>query len=109
MTTTSKNVAFLLEPSSGWQLAPAYDLTYAPSHRGERGMAVDGRERTVTWADVERLALRHSITPARVREMRAAIDACLDRWAGYAEDAGVPGAAITELADAFVRRRRALA
>jgi len=103
-----KNVAFLLDPTSGWQLAPAYDLTYMPSHGGERGMTVDGRERAVTWDDVERLAARQSITPARVREMRAAIDACLDRWAAYAEEAGVPGTAITELADAFAARRRAL-
>lgn len=103
-----KNVAFLLDPVSGWQLAPAYDLTYSPTRRGERGMTVDGRDREVTWDDVERLAARHSIAPARVREIRAVIYDGLKRWAEYAEESGVPGAAITELAGAFESRRHAL-
>ena len=103
-----KNVAFLLDPAEGWRLAPAYDLTYAPSRQGERGMSVAGFESETTWATVEALAERHSIKPGRVRELRAQVGTCVERWPEYAKQAHVPAASIRELADAFRDRRLAL-
>lgn len=104
-----KNIAFRFDPVAGWQLAPAYDLTYAPSRRGERGMSVAGHEADVTWGVIATLAERHSIPSARVNEIRASIEAVLDQWPAHAADARVPDATIAELAAAFATRRVQLA
>lgn len=104
-----KNIAFRLDPVLGWQLAPAYDLTYAPSRRGERGMSVAGHEADVTWAVIATLAEQHSIPSARVNEIRASIEAMLEQWPAHAADAQVPDATISELAAAFAARRAQLA
>lgn len=104
-----KNIAFRLDPVSGWQLAPAYDLTYAPSRRGERGMSVAGHEADVTWAVIAALAEQHSIPIARVIEIRASIEAMLDQWPAYAADARVPDSTVAELAVSFAARRAQLA
>lgn len=104
-----KNVALLLDPAEGWQLAPAYDLTFAPARQGERGMSVSGLEGETTWATVEALAARHSVRGARVRELRAEVEACVERWPVHAKQAHVPEASIIELTHAFKARRQALA
>lgn len=104
-----KNIAFRFDRGSGWQLAPAYDLTYAPSRRGERGMSVAGHEADVTWAVIASLAEQHSIPSARVNEIRASIEAVLDQWPAHAAEAQVPDATISELAASFAARRAQLA
>lgn len=104
-----KNIAFRLDPVAGWQLAPAYDLTYAPSRRGERGMSVAGHEADVTWAVIATLAEQHGISSARVDEIRASVEAMLDEWPAHAADARVPHATNSELASSFAARRAQLA
>ena len=104
-----KNIAFLLDPSEGWQLAPAYDLTYSPSLRDERGMSIDGLEADVTWSAVEALAARHGVKRERLRHMREAVGIRLRSWEQYAYDAQVPEPTIAELKDAFSRRAESLA
>lgn len=103
-----KNVAFLLDPRDGWRLAPAYDLTYSPSWRGERGMSVNGMGAEVTWNAVAALAGRHGIGAARVRDIRAGVEESVSRWTSLAEDAQVPAASVEELATAFAGRRALL-
>ncbi len=95
-----KNVAFLLRPTEGWTLAPAYDLTYA---RG-RGytqlhqMDVNGTRADPTVADLvavgRRFGLRASGQPI-VDEVMAA----LDRWPDEARGVGVPEDWIQRIAD----------
>ncbi len=104
-----KNVAFRFDPVAGWQLAPAYDLTYAPSRRGERGMSVAGHEADVTWAVIATLAEQHGIPRTRLDEIRASIETMLDQWPVHAADARVPDATIAELAASFAARRVQLA
>lgn len=104
-----KNVAFLLNPAEGWQLAPAYDLTYSPTIRGERGMSIDGREADVTWSNVEILASRHGVKRNRLHEIRDAVLRCIERWEQYATDAQVPPDSIAELESAFSQRASTLA
>lgn len=104
-----KNIAFLLDPTEGWQLAPAYDLTYSPSLRGERGMSIDGAEADVTWRGVEVLAARHGVKRARLLEMREAAEAALQRWEEYATGAKVPPESIAELRKSFSERAKSLA
>ena len=38
----AKNFAFLYEPETGWQLAPAFDLTYSNSTGGEHATMING-------------------------------------------------------------------
>lgn len=104
-----KNVAFMLDPTEGWQLAPAYDLTYSPSVRGERGMSVDGREADVNWSAVETLAVRHSVKRDRLLAMRDALESCIRNWEQYASEAQVPPDSIKELESAFSQRAKSLA
>lgn len=104
-----KNVAFRLDPREGWQLAPAYDLTYSPSVRGERGMSIDGREGGVTWGDVDTLATTHGVKRERLREMREAVEGSIRNWEQHASDAQVPSDSITELKSAFSERAKSLA
>ncbi len=104
-----KNVAFILDPTEGWQLAPAYDLTYSPSVRGERGLSVDGRGADVTWSTVEALAARHRVKRDRLREMRDAVERCIRNWETYASDAQVQPDSMKELESAFSQRAKSLA
>ena len=103
-----KNIAFLLDPSGEWRLAPAYDLTYSPSRGGERGMSVSGLEAGVSWRDVETLAATHGIRGVRTREIREQVEASVDRWSQFAAEAHVPAASVAELGDAFAVRRMQL-
>ena len=103
-----RNHAFLLDPSEGWQLAPAYDLTFAPSRAGERGMSVNGREGDITWRDISTLAAQHDLRVARVREIRDAVESAVADWPRTASASGVPQASVTELGQRFAERRRQL-
>ena len=103
-----KNVAFLLDPLLGWRLAPAYDLTYSPAWRGERGMSVNGVGAEATWRTVTALAARHGIGTARVREIRDEVETSVARWPRFAQEAGVPAASVEEIAVGFAGRRALL-
>jgi len=88
-----KNIAFLMDRSGLWSLAPAFDVTYA--HRpasawtGKHQMTVNGKADGFTLSDFEaagRVArLRTGRAVAIVTETRAVVE----RWAEYARQAGV--------------------
>ncbi len=103
-----KNISFLLEPESGWTLAPAYDLTYSPSRYGERGMSVDGRELDTKWTTIQSLAERNSITPARLDGLRSEVNQAVGRWAEFADSAHVSDAEREEVQTAISGRRALL-
>lgn len=100
-----KNTAFLFDPVDGWRLSPAYDLTYAPSRHGERGMAIAGLQGKATWATVRALAERHSLKRGRFMEILAQVEDAVADWPRYAREAHVPPASISELQRAFDARR----
>lgn len=104
----ARNHAFLLDPREGWQLAPAYDVTYSPTRHGERGMSVDGRDGDITWDAIAALAARHDLRSARWREIRDAVEGTVEAWPRTAADAGVPDAAVAELSQRFAERRSRL-
>lgn len=85
-----KNVAFLMEPSGRWTLAPAFDLTYANGGgwTSKHQMTVAGEAANPTEQHLLRVADEHG-----VRDARAVIEAVRDtvaRWPEFAEQAGVP-------------------
>lgn len=87
----SKNFSFLLRQGSQWELAPAYDVTYAYNPQGEwtyqHLMGVGGRFSGITQADCLSVADRFGIGPAKqvIRQVKAAIE----RWPEFAAQAGV--------------------
>lgn len=89
----SKNFSFLLrEDSRRWELAPAYDVTFAHNPKGEwthqHLMSVNGKFKDFEVGDLLAEASRFGIGTARrvIDEVRAAIG----RWRGFAQQAELP-------------------
>ena len=95
-----KNISFLLPEDGRWRLAPAYDLThaYAPDSRWTRQhlMAVNGSRTDITRADVDQVGDRFAV-PAASQIVGRVLDA-VARWPSFADSAGVPQAAVRDVA-----------
>lgn len=109
----ARNIAFLFEPSSGWRLAPAYDLTHSmgprPAHlkdgAGEHYLDVAGKGKEITRADLAGLSRAAGIKPVVVEEI---IDAALAAVAQWPEVSAANGVA-PEVAEQVANRLPALA
>lgn len=88
----SKNFSFRLREGAAWELAPAYDLTFAHNPQGEwthqHLMSVNGKFRGFNEADFLAVADRFAIGSASqvIKQVRAAVH----DWPRLAHDAGVP-------------------
>ena len=86
----TKNFAFLRRQGSGWELAPAFDVTHAHSSNSiwtrRHLMAVNGKFDGIAIADLRAVGERNDVPGYRkvVREVRDAIDNWHD-WAVAAE------------------------
>lgn len=101
----SKNFSFLLRQGSpAWELAPAYDVTFAHNPRGEwtnqHLMSVNGKFRDFEIADLLAESRRFGIgtAPRVIDEVRAAIRA----WRGFAQQAGLPEMQMQEIERQFL-------
>ncbi|HEV7495993.1 type II toxin-antitoxin system HipA family toxin [Baekduia sp.] len=101
-----KNIAFLMDRSGAWSLAPAYDVTWAWKAGNpwldRHQMSINGKRDGFTIADlrgVERLA---GLTRGRARAILAEVGEVVGKWPAFAEAAGV-GA---ELAEEIARSHR---
>lgn len=87
----SKNFAFLMARGGAWELAPAYDVTFAfdPGNvwLANHLMSVNGKFEAIGKADLMQVAARFSIPGARPAVERVN-DAVAD-WPRHAKDAGV--------------------
>jgi serine/threonine-protein kinase HipA len=87
----TKNFSFLLRQNSGWELAPAYDVTFAYNPTGEwtsqHLMSVNGKYKDFTKNDMLALADRFGIGEATqvIDDIRRAIQT----WSSFAKQAGV--------------------
>jgi serine/threonine-protein kinase HipA len=88
----SKNFSFRLKRGGVWELAPAYDLSFAhsPTSKWTRQhlMSVNGKFAGITIADILEVADRFGIGTARrvIDQVTASIQA----WPEYARTAGIP-------------------
>jgi serine/threonine-protein kinase HipA len=96
----TKNFSFLLrQDSKRWELAPAYDITFAHNPQGEwtnqHLMSVNGKFKAFNETDLLAEANRFGVgTAARVIEqVRAAIEV----WETFAQKADVPEAQMTDI------------
>ncbi|VVE85916.1 type II toxin-antitoxin system HipA family toxin [Pandoraea sputorum] len=96
----TKNISFRLKHgTSTWELAPAYDVTFAHNPEGEwtnqHLMSVNGKFKDFTEADLLAEADRFGIGTASevIKQARAAIK----RWDEWASLAGVPTEEMTKI------------
>ena len=87
----TKNFSFRLQQGQGWELAPAYDVTFAHNPNGEwtnqHLMSVNGRFKGFERADLLEEAHRFGIGSAP--RVIAEVSAALESWQGFADQAGV--------------------
>ena len=87
----TKNFSFLLRQGQAWELAPAYDVTFAYDPNNEwinqHLMSVNGKFKAFTENDLREVADRFGVgeVPTIIAEVRAAIKA----WPSFAKKAGV--------------------
>ena len=102
----ARNTAYLWTPSSGWQLAPAFDLTHSMGPRptyladgpGEHYLDVAGKGKDITREDLRGLSTAAGVKPNDIDEM---IDGALEavaRWASLATTNGVPHQVVDQVA-----------
>ncbi len=98
----TKNHSFLMTPDGEWQLAPAYDITYAydPTNRWLRRhqLAIRGKREYLTDADF--LALAKDINIKKPTHIIAEVRAAIARWPEFAAAAGVPDEQMGQIARA---------
>jgi serine/threonine-protein kinase HipA len=87
----TKNISFMLREGMCWELAPAYDVTFAFNPSGEwtfqHLMAVNGKFTGISRSDLLAVADRFGIgtAPKVLKQVREAIA----DWPGFAMQAGV--------------------
>lgn len=96
----TKNFAFLLrQGSQRWELAPAYDVTFAHNPKGEwthqHLMSVNGKFKGFEVADLHAEADRFGVGTAKrvIEEVRAAVL----RWPEFAQQADLPEAQMADI------------
>lgn len=88
----TKNFAFLMRQGGGWELTPAYDVTYAYKADSDwvsaHQMSVRGKFAQVEYADLYEVARRFSVPGSRALfdEVKVAVS----QWGRFAELAQVP-------------------
>ncbi len=99
----TKNFGFLLDENGQWQLAPAFDVTYAHNPAPGRWtavqqMSVRGKRQGITRADM--LAAARDCDVATLPKLKGAVDdvlTALQRWSVVAEEAGITERQVVEI------------
>lgn len=97
----TKNLAFLMDESGAWRLAPAFDMCFAHNPGVERWtrkhqMLVNGKAWGITAQDLIDLGVEFGVHQPRILLERIA-DA-IAHWPRFAKEAGVPAATIKHIA-----------
>ena len=94
----TKNFGFLMDADHRWELAPAYDVTYAFNPQpgkwtATQQLSIRGKREDITTDDM--IALGRQVGVATVPKLKAAIEqvrAALEQWPGFAAEAKVSDA-----------------
>jgi serine/threonine-protein kinase HipA len=88
-----KNIAFLMDKSGGWSLAPAFDVTYAYNPAGlwtaRHQMTINGRSDGFTPADFRACAESAGLRRGRDARLLEEVTEAVHRWPRFAREAGV--------------------
>lgn len=89
-----KNIAFLMDKSGDWSLAPAFDMTYSFNPSGawtaSHQMTMNGKRDNFTKADFNACAKSASMKRGRAMKIVTEVQATVSKWGSFAEKAGVP-------------------
>ena len=97
----TKNFAFMLQQDKPWQLAPAYDITYAHNPKGEwtyqHLMSINGKFDGVLREDLLAVANRFSVpaAPALIDQVNQAVT----RWREFTDLAGLSGEDVSRITE----------
>jgi len=91
-----KNIAFLMDKSGNWSLAPAFDLTYSFQPTGKwtssHQMTLNGKRDGFTLDDFRACAGSAAMKRGRAESIIGQVRDVVSRWTDYAEEVGVePG------------------
>jgi serine/threonine-protein kinase HipA len=96
----TKNFSFRLREGAAWELAPAYDVTFAHNPNGEwthqHLMSVNGKFKDFVLEDLLAEADRFGIGEAR--SVIAQVSAALKDWEKYASVAGIGADEVSRIA-----------
>jgi serine/threonine-protein kinase HipA len=84
-----KNFAFRLTEAGDWELAPAYDLVYAPGPGGEHTMTVAGEGRAPARSHLLQLAAPAGIAIREAQSILDGVAAAAAEWSTHFRQAGV--------------------
>ena len=99
-----KNIAFLMDRSGRWSLAPAFDVTYSynPGGRwtGAHQMSVNGKREAFVADDFDACARTAAMKRGRGTRILSQVQDAVLRWPEFAARAGVPDAVADRIAAA---------
>ncbi len=91
-----KNIAFLMDKSGQWSLAPAFDVTYSFNPEGKwtstHQMTMNGKRDNFTLDDFKVCAKTAVMKRGRAETIISEVREAVTRWTDYAEQAAVPAA-----------------
>lgn len=97
----TKNVSFLRRENGEWELAPAYDVTYAYNPKGEwtyqHLMSVNGKFAGISRADLMAVADRFGVGTAP--DVLEQVGEAVSSWPDFARQANVSGSEMTRIGD----------
>lgn len=88
-----KNIAFLMDKTGAWSLAPAFDVTYSYNPEGLwtglHQMSMNGKRDAFALEDFDAVGRTVSLKRGRAREIVAEVAAVVERWPAFAAAADV--------------------
>ncbi|MCP3957616.1 MAG: type II toxin-antitoxin system HipA family toxin [bacterium] len=96
-----KNFAFRMADDGEWQLAPAYDLVFAPGPGGEHSMTVASEGRAPGRKHLLALAPPAGIAVKEAESILDEVMAAASRWRDHAERAGVGSSSVHTAAESI--------
>jgi serine/threonine-protein kinase HipA len=88
-----KNIAFLMDKSGRWALAPAFDMTYSFQSSGRwtsvHQMSLNGKRDGFVMQDFKDCAALFSMKQSLATKIVNEVISVVSRWFDYAEEAGV--------------------
>ncbi len=89
-----KNIAFLMQQSGQWSLAPAFDVTYSYNPQGQwtgqHQMTLNGKRDNFTLDDFRTCAKNCAMKKGRAEAIVNEVITAVLRWSEFASSAGVP-------------------
>jgi serine/threonine-protein kinase HipA len=88
-----KNIAFLMDKTGRWSLAPAFDLTYSFQPTGRwtsiHQMTLNGKRDNFILEDFRACAQSAAMKRGRAEAILKEVHRAVSRWPDYAEEAGI--------------------